>query len=202
MAKHPSLSSTRHSTLLQRIAEPWTVVVFVTALFHFLRGAPVDGAFFLVIALVLIADGIGWVHFRIPSVALPQLFTVAGFAVVLGVLLILAPRHGLAEGLIVSSIGAYVVVVAWESSGAPSANSQSLRNAIILFTAVGVIGCLIEVSSYLLGLPSPEAMFEHPSISLLLDPYVDTLTGRIIFTGLWLLAGIWFLRRGRGQGPR
>ncbi|MBB5633659.1 hypothetical protein BKA04_001882 [Cryobacterium mesophilum] len=196
MSEHPASSTRGHGTL-QRIAEPWTLVVIVTALFHFFRGAPVDGALFLIIAILLLADGMGWVRLRVPDVRLPSLATLAGCAVVLGTLLVLAPRHGVVEGLIVSAIGVFVLVVSWDAAGGPSEHTRPLRNAIILFTAVGVIGCLIEVTSYLLGLRSPEAMFEHPSISLLLDPYVDTLAGRIVFTGLWLLAGIWFLRRSR-----
>lgn len=188
--------------MLKRIAEPWTIVVFVTALFHFLRGAPIDGTFFLAVTLLLVADGLGWVRMRVPEVTLPRLTTLTGVAVVLGTLLVLAPRHGLVEGLIVSAIGVCVLVVAWESGGARAEWSRSLRNALVLFTAAGVVGCLIEVTSFLLGIPSPEAMFEHPSISLLLDPFVDTLPGRIVFTGLWLVAGIWFLRRGRRREER
>lgn len=198
MSEHPASTASGQGTLV-RIAEPWTIVVVVTALFHFFRGAPVDGAFFVAIALLLVADGLGWVRLRVPVVKLPSLATLLGCAVVLGTLLVLAPRHGVVEGLIVSAIGVFVLVASWEATGTPSEHSRSLRNAIVLFTAVGVIGCLIEVSSYLLGLRSPQAMFEHPSISLLLDPFLDTLAGRIVFTALWLIAGIWFLRRGRSS---
>lgn len=148
-------SAQKPTSLLSRIAEPWTIVVFAMALFHFFRDAPIDGAFFLV----------------------------------------LAPRHGVVEGLIVSAIGVYVLVTAWNTGATRSKGSDALRRSLFLFTAVGVIGCIIEVGSYLLGLPSAEAMFTHPSVSLLLDPFVDTTVGRIAFTGLWLLVGIWFLRR-------
>lgn len=189
MAERPKPMTPRPRTSVRRIAEPWTVVVFITALFHFFRGAPIDGLFFLAITVLLIADALGWVRIRLPAMRLPRLTTLIG----------LAPRHGLVEGLIVSAIGVSVLAVAWESGGERAEKSRALRKALVLFTAVGVFGCLIEVSSYLLGLASPEAMFEHPSVSLLLDPFVDTPVGRIIFTGLWLAAGIWFLRRARGR---
>lgn len=198
MSEHPN-SAAPQRTALRRIVEPWTVVVFITALFHFFRGAPIDGLFFLAITVLLIADALGWVRIRLPAMRLPRLTTLIGLAVVLGALLVLAPRHGLVEGLIVSAIGVSVLVIAWESGGEQAEKSLALRKALVLFTAVGVFGCLTEVSSYLLGLASPEAMFEHPSISLLLDPFVGTSPGRIIFTGLWLAAGIWFLRRARGR---
>ncbi len=197
MSQSPRPAAGRRATAVWRIAEPWTIVVFVTALFHFFRGAPIDGSFFLAIAVLLIADALGWVRIPIPSTRIPALATLLGVAVVLGTLLILAPRHGLVEGLIVSAIGVYVLVAAGNSGGGRQESSVALRRSLILFTAVGIVGCSIEVGSYLLGLPSQDAMFEHPSVSLLLDPFVDTIEGRILFTGLWLLAGIWFLRRGQ-----
>jgi hypothetical protein len=196
MVEQPSTATTQR-LVLQRIFEPWTIVVFATAIFQFFRGAPVDGAFFLAITVLLIADALGWVRITVPTMRLPRLATLLVLAIVLGILLVLAPRHGVVEGLIVSVIGICVLVVAWESGGARAESSLALRKALVLFTAVVVIGCVIEVTSYFLGLPSAQAKFEHPSISLLLDPFVDTLVGRIVFTGLWLIAGIWLLRRAR-----
>lgn len=172
-------------------------MVLVTALFHFFRGAPVDGSFFLVVTALLVADAVGWVRIPVPTPRLPRLVTLLVLAVVLGVLLVLAPRHGIIEGFIVSAIGVSTLAVAWESGGNRAKKSRALQKSLVLFTAVGVIGCLIEVSSYVLGLPSAQAMFDHPSISLLLDPFVDAFPGRVIFTGLWLASGIWLLRRAR-----
>lgn len=197
MSEGSNTAAMRSRTLLQRIAEPWTIVVLVTALFHFFRGAPVDGSFFLVVTALLFADAVDWVRIPVPTLRLPRLATLLGLAVVLGTLLILAPRHGIVEGLILSAIGVSVLAFAWESGGKRAENSRALRKSLVLFTAVVVIGCLIEVSSYLLGLPSSQAMFEHPSISLLLDPFIGSLPGRVIFTSLWLASGIWLLRRAR-----
>ena len=63
--------------LLSRIAEPWTIVVFFTALFHLTRGAPLDGAFFLAITVLLIADALGVSQgqrgFRVAPVSLQDL---------------------------------------------------------------------------------------------------------------------------------
>ncbi len=202
MNSTPNPSAQKPTSLLSRVAEPWTIVVFAMALFHFFRGAPIDGAFFLAITLLLVADAFGWVRIPFPRTRIPTLATLLGVAVVLGTLLVLAPRHGLVEGLIVSAIGVYVLVTAWNAGAARLESSAALRRSLLLFTAVGVIGCIIEVASYLLGLPSAEAMFTHPSVSLLLDPFVDTTVGRIAFTALWLLFGIWFLRRGAQRVTR
>lgn len=195
MRQDPTERATGQPVALRRIAQPWTVILVITGLFHLLRGAPVDAVFFLVIAAVLVADAAGWV--RLHGTTQPRLGWLLGAAAVLGALMVFSARHGVVEGLIVSAIGLCVLRFTWDSPREPGPSSVALRRSAILFTIVGVIGCLWEVTSYLLGVPSAAAKFDHPSGSLLLDPFVGTIEGRIVFTALWLLGGIWLLRRGR-----
>ncbi len=179
---------------LRRLARPWTVILVATGLFQVFRGAPVDGAFFLLLAAVLVVDELGLV--ALPAVRTPRLAVLAATAIVLGTLMVLAPRHGLVEGLIVSGIGLTVLLLAWPDPRPADAARAPLRRAGILWAVVAVAACLIEVVSFLLGVPSEAAKFAHPSISLLLDPALDTIEGRVVFTALWLVVGIALLRRG------
>jgi hypothetical protein len=182
-------------TLVRRLARPWTVILVATGLFQVFRGAPVDGAFFLVVAAVLVADEFDLV--TLPGVAVPRRWVLGGAAGVLGILLVLAPRHGLVEGFVVSAIGLSVLLFAWPDHGGTTAARMPLRRAGILWSVIAVVVCIIELVSFLLGVPSEAAQFEHPSISLLLDPALDTIEGRVLFTALWLVGGIALLRRGR-----
>jgi hypothetical protein len=205
---------------LRRLAQPWTLILVVTGLFQFFRGAPVDGVFFLGIAVLLLADAVGW----LPRVGLPRpraawLLTAA---IPLGIALVLAPRHGAVEGIIMAGIGVSTLLLGWgprDKPGAPSDTdkthtngpntsrtfvedttspmSPAIRRAAILWSVIAVICCLWEVTSFLLGLPSPEAAIEHPSISDLFDPVINTIQGRIAFTALWLLVGVALLRGSR-----
>ncbi|MCU1525404.1 MAG: hypothetical protein JWO18_2298 [Microbacteriaceae bacterium] len=192
---------TKRTTTLRRLVAPWTLILIATGLFQLFRGAPVDAAFFLCIAALLVADAAGLV--RVAGTGQPRLAVLLGAAAVLGTLLVLAPRHGAVEGLIAAGIGVSVLLFAWPShdghTDVPGVTTEALRRAAILWAAIGVACCLWEVASFLLGLASPEAAAEHPSISLLLDPVVDTTLGRIVFIALWLLGGIALLRRGRGR---
>lgn len=186
---------TGRGTLLRRLARPWTVILVFTGLFQLFRGAPVDAAFFLVVAAVLVADEFGLVV--LPRVGIPRLWVLTVAAAVLGTLMVLAPRHGLVEGLIMSAIGLSVLLFAWPDRGGSGSTRAPLRRAAILWSVVAVAACLIEVTSFLLGVPSEEAKLAHPSVSLLLDPALDTVEGRAVFTALWLVVGIALLRRGR-----
>lgn len=182
-------------TLLRRLARPWTVILVATGLFQVFRGAPIDGAFFLVVAAVLVADEFGFV--ALPGVAAPRRWVLGVAAAVLGTLMVLAPRHGLIEGLVVSAIGLSVLLFAWPDHGGTTAAQTPLRRAGILWSVVAVTVAVVELVSFLLGVPSAAAKFAHPSISLLLDPALDTIEGRIVFSALWLVVGIALLRRGR-----
>ncbi len=193
MRQSPTDRATGQRITLRRVAEPWTLILVITGLFQVFRGAPIDGAFFLVIAALLVADAFGFV--RAPDTRLPRRGALYGIGTVLGVLMVIAPRHGWVEGLIVSAIGISVLVFAWPNPGSTAASADPLRRAAIVWSVIGVALALWEVSSFLLGLPSPQAEFAHPSISLLLDPVLDSVLGRAVFTALWLLAGIGLLRR-------
>lgn len=206
---------------LRRLAQPWTLILVVTGLFQFFRGAPVDGAFFLGVAVLLLADAVGW----LPRAALsrPRAAWLLIAAIPLGIALVLAPRHGLVEGIIVAGIGVSTLLLGWgppARPGTPSETTESgsrrpdvnrpgsdkadplspaIRRAAILWSVIAVICCLWEVTSFLLGLPSPDAAIRHPSISALFDPVIDTIQGRIAFTALWLLVGVALLHGSRRQ---
>ncbi len=200
---------------LRRLAQPWTLILVVTGLFQFFRGAPVDGAFFLSIAALLLADAMGWlppVGRRHPRPFEPRAVWLLAIAIPIGIALVLAPRHGVVEGIIVAGIGVSTLLLGWEAQTGPdgissasrasvenktSPISPAIRRAAILWSVIAVICCLWEVASFLLGLPSPEAAVDHPSISELFDPVIDTIQGRIAFTTLWLLVGVALLRGSR-----
>lgn len=197
MREDPTERVTGQRTTLRQVAQPWTLILVITGLFQVFRGAPIDGAFFLVVAIVLMMDAVGWVGG--PDRAQPRRGVMIGAAAVLGTLMVIAPRHGVVEGLIVSAIGLSALFFAWPSPGAMDAAAAPLRRSAILWSLIGVACCLWEVSAFLLGLPSPAAQLTHPSISLLLDPVLDTPEGRVGFTALWLLGGIALLRRGHAR---
>ncbi|HEY9497915.1 MAG TPA: hypothetical protein VIQ78_02705 [Terrimesophilobacter sp.] len=197
MRQDPTERVTGQRTALRRVAQPWTLILVATGLFQVLRGAPIDGAIFLVVATVLMMDALGWVSG--PNRAQLRHGVLIGAAAVLGTLMVIVPRHGIIEGVILSAIGLSVLFFAWPTPGDTDAALAPLRRSAVLWSVIGVVCCLWEVSSFLLGLPSADAKVTHPSISLLLDPVLDTPEGRVGFTALWLLSGIALLRRGRAR---
>ena len=54
------------TTTLRRLAQPWTLILIVTGLFQLFRGAPIDAAFFLGVATLLLADAVGRLRLSSP----------------------------------------------------------------------------------------------------------------------------------------
>jgi hypothetical protein len=204
MRPYPERRTTERTPTLRRLVEPWTLILLATGLFQLFRGAPIDAAFFLVVAFLLIADAAGLLWFA--GTGLPRRGIIVATAIVLGLLLMLVPRHGAAAGIIVGAAGIGLLALAWSPSGPPqagrpraarsqAARSSAMSRSAVVWVAIAVAGCLLEVATFLLGLPSSAAKVDHPSISILLDPVLDTLPGRIGFVAVWLIVLVWLLRR-------
>jgi hypothetical protein len=224
MRPYPERRTTERTPTLRRLVEPWTLILLATGLFQLFRGAPIDAAFFLVVAFLLIADAAGLLWFA--GTGLPRRGIIVATAIVLGLLLMLVPRHGAAAGVIVGAAGIGLLALAWSPSGPPqaarsqaarsqaarsqaarsqAARSQAARSqaarpsgmsrSAVVWVTIAIAGCLLEVATFLLGLTSSAAKVDHPSISILLDPVLETLPGRIGFVAVWLIVLVWLLRR-------
>jgi hypothetical protein len=210
MRPYPERRTTERAPTLRRLAEPWTLILFTTGLFQLFRGAPVDAAFFLGVAVLLTADAAGLLWFA--GTGLPRRGLIVVTAILLGLLLILVPRHGLPAGILVGVAGIGLLALAWSPSAPPratppkvtpppavarsaAARSSGISRSAIAWTVIAIVGCLWEVATFLLGMPSAGATLEHPSISILLDPVLDSAGGQIGFVAAWLIVLVWLLRR-------
>ncbi len=185
--------------------------MLITSGFHFFRGAAVDGVIFLVVALLLLADGTGLIPPARFRLHLPHGRVLFALAIVLGVPMVLAPRYSATETLILSALGAVILVAVWadppaephSARAAPirtdggARNSHAGRRAAVLWIILGLVLCLWELSAYFLGRPSPAAEYNFPPLSDLVGPMLDTLVGRTLLVAAWILGGIALLHRGR-----
>lgn len=64
------------------------------------------------------------------------------------------------------------------------------RRAGLLWAGLGVAACLWEVVAMLWGNDE-----QHPTLSLLLDPVLDTYPGRVLGYVAWLSVGRWLVTR-------
>jgi hypothetical protein len=185
-------------------ALPWIAIVAITSIVQFVREAPFDGVVFGAIGIALLADALHLVP-RAPRLARPAMVPTLVGALAVGALLAFTPRHGVVDGIVLAGLGAAVLPFAWAGvrsrTGATeqrAADPRALRRTAIAWAATGVVTCLWELTSWVLGriLP-PAAALEHPAISDILDPALDQVGLRAIFVAAWVALGLALVTRGR-----
>lgn len=174
----------------------WICVLGIMAGFQTWRGAYVDGILFFALVAMLVLDrltGGTIVILKRPIVA-PKVITL-GITGVLGVVLVLAPRHSWIDLVAFIAIGVTVLIVAWEPAPERVKRPRKAMLRSMWFWSMAAVAlCLWEATAFILSVTVPNGYLYFPTISVLLDPFVETLGGRMVFVGLWLAAGYGLLR--------
>lgn len=174
----------------------WICVLGIMAGFQTWRGAYVDGILFFSLVAMLILDRLtgGRLVILKRTIIAPKAATLA-ITGTLGVVLVLAPRHSWVDLAVFMAIGVTVLLVAWEP--APE-RVQRPHKAFVrsmwMWSMLAVAICLWEATAFVLSVTMPGGNEDFPTISVLLDPFVENTGGRLVFVGLWLAAGYGLLR--------
>ncbi|MGH1523105.1 hypothetical protein ACRAWC_03055 [Leifsonia sp. L25] len=181
----------------------WIGVLVITAVFHAARGAPVDAAIYVVGAVVLTLDALGWL--RVP-LRMPADRDTVSRRVIAGTLIVVAsltlgftPLYGPADAAIVVGLGMLLLPVAWadRSRADAVAPGSAVRRSAILWSVVLVAGCLWEIGVFFLGRDLTGSENAFPALSDLIDPLLAWPPARVLLVACWLLGGYALLRRGR-----
>lgn len=171
-------------------------MLFIMASFQTWRGAYVDGVLFYALVAMLVIDRItgGRLVLMKKPVVAPKVITL-GITGVLGVILVLAPRHSWIDLVAFIAIGVTVLIVAWEPYEQRNQRPErSLHRSMWFWSVAAFFLCLWEATAFVLSVSIPNGIENFPTISVLLDPFVENVWGRILFVGLWLAAGYGLLR--------
>ncbi len=174
----------------------WIVVLSIMAGFQTWRGAYTDGILFFGLSAMLIIDRLtrGRILVLKKHISAPRWLTLS-IAVVVAVVLIIAPRHSTYDFVAFIVIGITVLLLAWEP--APDKEKlphRALVRSALTWSMLAVAICLWEAIAFIFSVTMPDGVENFPTISVLLDPFVESLGGRIIFVTLWLAAGLALLR--------
>jgi hypothetical protein len=172
----------------------WIAVLSLMASFQLWRGAWVDGVLFAALVLMLVIDRL--TNGRIVIIrraADASRVVVLGVATILGVILVIAPRHGVVEAVAMAVAGTLSLVLAWSPTGRrPERPARAYRRTAVTWSILGVALCVWEAAAYIASVTF--ASDDFPTISVLLDPVVSVTAGRVVFTALWIGAGLSLLR--------
>ena len=168
----------------------------IMAGFQTWRGAYVDGILFFSLSAMLVIDRLtgGKIVILKKHVVAPKVVTL-GITGVLGLVLVLAPRHSWIDLVAFIAIGVTVLIVAWEPAPERVKRPHTAMLRSMWFWSMAAVAlCVWEATAFVLSVTVPNGYKYFPTISVLLDPFVESLGGRMVFVGLWLAAGYGLLR--------
>jgi len=183
----------------------WLFVLVAAGGFQVGRGAPIEGIPFILGAIALALDSLGWLRPLNRAIAQPGApsWVVAAVIAVSAVVIGAAPEFGWVAAVVVAAAGVAAVRPTWgrrEPEYLPDAGERrGISRAALCWAGVAIALCLWELASFFLGLPSARADWEHPALSDLVKPAVDEPLARAVLFAAWLATGWAFVRRGWGE---
>jgi len=174
----------------------WTIVLAIMSAFQLWRGAYVDGVLFSILTILLVVDTITGRRIKLlrsPVVAPRWVITLVIGA--LALVLMIAPRHGMVDLITMVVVGVAVFILGWAPARPRTPlPAKAYRRSAITWAVLGVALCVWEALMFILATVMPHREFEFPTVSVLLDPFLEWWPGKVIFIGLWLVAGLALLR--------
>lgn len=173
----------------------WICVLTIMASFQTWRGAYIDGVLFYALVAMLVIDRLTGGRIRIlkQPVTAPKVVTL-GITGTLALVLIVAPRHSWIDLVTMVAIGVTVLILAWEP--APDRRElpeKALKKSALAWATLAVGLCVWEATAFILSVTMPLGT-DYPTVSVLLDPILENIVGRIFFVLLWLAGGLGLLR--------
>ena len=180
--------------VLLRGINPWLpVLVFVTA-FHINRGSTGDAIIFGLGSFILIADWKKWIPWHMPERPKVSGWVIGLVIAVSCSVLFFTERNGWqAIVLLLALVPISLVMVYYRDHGPkPGATKQMTRTkwvwmTLALFMAVSELFAYIFATVY-----KDDATY--PTISILVNPTLESPWGRAIFLTLWMLIGVGLLQ--------
>jgi hypothetical protein len=118
-----------------------------------------------------------------------------------GVLVIgILPVKGTVETVVLAAIGVTVMAVGWcQPDTSTPVGEDGLRRTAYSWAVAGLCLCLTELFVYIPADP-PLREDEYPTLTYLLQPFVDQTVWRAVLLSLWLASGLALLRWSSSAG--
>jgi hypothetical protein len=174
------------------------LIIIIAGLFHFGRGAEVDGLVFVTIGMALI---IAELRNRAAPRPLAEREPLSLQWILAGALLcmlfgLVVGRWALASPAVILAVsvpGLLILPLAWRVG--PPSRAERPGPAKWLWAGGMVLVCLWELISFL-SQPDPHTdSYAHPTLSAILTPVFGSSTVRTVVLIAWLGVGLWLARR-------
>jgi hypothetical protein len=176
------------------ITNPWVWVYLVTTSLQVFRGSPIDTLIFGGSTLLVWLDAAGFFKRNLRERPRVRNSLIAVVMLVLGIALSFFPRHTYVHGAIMIAILPVALYLVWHRDRGPK---EKPDRVMVRTKAIWMVLCLLlcvwEFSANILG-QLENSLYTHPTISVLIDPFLDATVGQTVFVVLWLFLGVGLLR--------
>jgi len=173
----------------------WIWVYGLVLLLQLIRGSWGDTIIFAFDSALIVANELGMLKFlRHERPRVQKRVIAIGMAVLL-VLLSLIPPHTAASAVVFIGILPLALWMVWyQDRGAKPKANRSMFLARVVWLCFSIAVCLWEYASNLMTIATKD-LYAFPTISVLIAPWIDgSAGGRFVFSAVWLLLGLAFLR--------
>lgn len=176
------------------ITNPWVWVYAVTTGLQVFRGSPIDTLIFGSSTLVVWLDAAGFFKKSLHERPTIGNALIALVMLVLGITLSFFPRHTYLHGAVLIAILPVALYLVWHRDRGPKEKADPM---MVRTKAIWMVLCLLlcawEFAANIMG-QLANSLYTHPTISVLIDPFLDTTIGQTVFVVLWLFLGVGLLR--------
>ena len=178
---------------------PWLSVLAFTTMFHVTRGSVGDAIIFGTGCLILIADWKKLIPWHMPERPKVSVWVIA---LVLGVsffVLLLTERTGWQNIVLLLALAPIALVMVYyrDHGPKPSATPIMARTKWIWMT-LALSMAVSELFAYIFATVYKDDK-TYPTVSILVNPVLESSIGRAVFLVLWLLIGVGLLQIRRGR---
>ena len=176
------------------ITNPWVWVFLLTASLQIFRGSPIDTMIFTSSTVLVWLDATGFLKKSLKERPKVSNSVIATTMLVLGITLSFFPRHSYLHGTVMLAILPVALYLVWyKDRGVKEKADPMMMRTKVIWVTLCVLLCIWEFAANIMG-QLENNLYSHPTISILMDPFMDSTFGQTIFVTLWLFLGVGLLK--------
>lgn len=171
----------------------WVLVFIGTALFHVWRGSIEDAYIFGSASILMLSQVMGFTEFGFQRKPQLSIWVIAILVVAVATVLYLFPPHSMPNAFtLLALLPAGIALIFYVDPKQHPKPTLSVTRARLSWGLWAFLFAVIELIAFIGGfLTNDDNSF--PTISIILDPVLETQLGRAVFVALWLMAGVFLL---------
>ena len=178
------------------LRNPWVWIFFSTMTLQIFRGSPGDAIIFGLSTLLIIFAISDFAKTDLLERKQVKLLVSLPTLLALVAILTVMPRHTGAQAAVFFVILVVALALVWHRDSGPKMKAEKpVTRARFIWAALCVGLMLWEFAANILG-QFANSLSAYPTISVLIDPALDTIWGQGAFAALWLTIGFGLLRLG------